>query len=108
MTHEPHLRDGDLGVPLADAIDHVRSALLEAQARGAEQPIVFVPESVEMEFEVVFSGTAGGEAGVHVWVVSVGAKAEVSRAEHQRIKISLRPVDRATGRSPQISGQGAH
>ena len=33
--------------------------------------------------------------GVRVWVVSAGAKGEVSRATTNRLKVTLTPVDRA-------------
>jgi Trypsin-co-occurring domain 2 len=95
------------GVRLADAVELVRSELQEARERGASSSLAFVPGPVELEFEVVFDATAGADAGVRVWVVSLGAKGEVSRGQTQRLKVTLSPVDRATGKSPQISDEGS-
>lgn len=94
------------GVRLADAVDLVRSELAEARERGASSSLAFVPGPVELEFEVVFDETGGADAGVRVWVVSLGAKAEVSRGQTQRVKVTLSPVDRVTGKAPQISDEG--
>ncbi len=94
------------GVALAEAIERVRSELEKAAASGADSSIAFRPESVELEFDVVFDQTGGGGVGVRVWVVSVDAKAEVSRTQTQRVKIVLTPVDRATGGPPLVSDVG--
>lgn len=91
------------GVRLADAVELVRSELQEARERGASSSLAFVPGPVELEFEVVFDATAGADAGIRVWVVSLGAKGEVTRGQTQRLKVTLSPVDRATGKAPQIS-----
>ena len=95
------------GVRLADAVELVRSELQEARERGASSSLAFVPGPVELEFEVVFDATAGVDAGIRVWVVSLGAKAEVSRGQTQRLKVTLSPVDRGTGKAPQISDEGS-
>jgi Trypsin-co-occurring domain 2 len=94
------------GVSLADAIERVRSELQKAAAAGAGSSIAFKPDSVELEFDVVFDTSASGDAGVRVWVVSIGAKGEVSRGQTQRLKVTLSPIDRATGGSPVVSDEG--
>jgi hypothetical protein len=94
------------GVRLADAIELVRSELQEARERGGASPLAFASGPVELEFEVVFDTTASADTGIRVWVVSLGAKGEVSRGETQRLKVTLSPVDRATGKVPQISDEG--
>jgi hypothetical protein len=71
------VNDRVLGVRLADAVELVRSELEEARKRGASSSLAFVPGPVELEFEVVFDETAGADAGVRVWVVSLGAKGAV-------------------------------
>jgi hypothetical protein len=100
------MNDRDSGVALAQAIELVRSELQKAADAGREASLAFVPQTVELEFEVVFDETAGGDVGVRVWVVSLGAKGEVSRGRTQRIKVTLSPVDRATGKSPLIGDEG--
>ena len=59
---------------LADAIELVRTQLEKAIKQGEESSVAFQAGPVELDFEVVFSATGGGEAGMRVWVVSVGAK----------------------------------
>lgn len=100
------MNDGILGVRLADAVELVRSELEEARQRGASSSLAFTPGPVELEFEVVFDEMAGADGGVRVWVVSFGAKGEVSRGRTQRLKVTLSPVDRATNKTPQISDEG--
>lgn len=61
---------------------------------GDESPLAFRPGAVELEFEVAFSASGGGEFGVKAWVISAGAKGEASRTVTNRMKISLTPVNR--------------
>jgi hypothetical protein len=91
---------GEIG--LADAITQVRAELEQAIAAGAASDLAFKAESVEMEFEVALARNVAGEAGVHVWVVSVGAKGELSSSHSHRVKLVMTPVLRATGRNPLI------
>lgn len=81
-------------VELAAAINQVREQLVRAIEDGEDSPIAFRAGPVEMEFEVTFSSTRSGDAGVRVWVVSAGAKGERVRATTHRLKVSLTPVDR--------------
>jgi hypothetical protein len=90
------------GPGLADAIELVRSQLEEAIERGSASSVAFEAGPVELEFDVVFSATGGGDAGVRLWVVSVGAKSEVTRGQTNRLTVTLTPVDRATGKKKLI------
>jgi hypothetical protein len=108
MCEGGQMNDGVLGVRLADAVELVRSELQEARERGASSTLAFTPGPVELEFEVVFDVTAGADGGVRVWVVSLGAKGELSHGQTQRLRVTLAPVDRATGKAPQISDEGDH
>lgn len=96
------------GVGLAEAIELVRSELQKAADAGSASPIAFRPQQVELDFELVFGRTGGADAGVRVWVVSLGGKAESSASRSQRLKITLSTVDRTTDQSPLISDEGAH
>ena len=84
-------------IELAAAIGQVREQLARAIVQGKDSPIAFRAGPVEMEFEVTFSKTVGGYAGVRVWVVSAGAKGEQVRRATHRLKLALTPVDRAGG-----------
>jgi hypothetical protein len=85
------------GVELAAAIGQVREQLARAIEQGKESPVAFRAGPVEMEFEVTFTSTVSGDAGVRVWVVSAGGKGERARGTTHRLKISLTPVDRSGG-----------
>ena len=82
------------GVRLSAAIGELRRELATAIEEGSDSEIAFRAGPIELEFEVAFSNTVGADAGVRVWVVSVGAKGEVQRAATNRLKVTLTPVDR--------------
>jgi hypothetical protein len=94
--------DGKIG--LAEAISQVRAGLEVAIAEGLGSGLAFRADSVELESEVVLArDVVGGEAGVHVWVVSLGPKGEVSNAQTQRVRLALTPVNRPAGKNPLIN-----
>jgi len=94
------------GVALSDAIEYVRTELEKATASGAKSSIAFRPESIELEFDVVFDVSGGTDVGLRVWVISLGAKAEISRSQTQHLKIVLTPVDRETNLPHLVSDVG--
>ena len=87
---------------LADTIAAVRRELSSAQAAGQGQSIQFRTGPVELEFDVAVTRTRGGQAGVQIWVLTLGGKLEREHATTQRIKVTLHPVDRFTGQDAQI------
>jgi hypothetical protein len=88
---------------LADTIAAVRRELSAAQAAGQGQPVQFRTGPVELEFEVAVTRTGGGQAGVQLWVLTLGGKAELGQATTQRIKVTLQPVDPETGEDARIA-----
>ena len=99
-----YMDDGEGKLPsLADTIVAVRRELSAAQAAGAGQPIQFRTGPVELEFEVAVTRTGGGQAGVQLWVLTLGGKAELGQASTQRIKLTLQPVDPGTGQDAKIA-----
>jgi hypothetical protein len=99
--------DGDGKLPsLADTIAAVRRELGAAQAAGQGQPVQFRTGPVELEFEVAVTRTGGGQAGVQLWVLTLGGKGELGHASTQRIKVTLQPVDPDTGQDAQIADAG--
>ena len=102
--------DGNGKFPsLADTIGAVRRELGLAQAAGKGEPVQFRAGPVELEFEVAVTRTGGGEAGVQLWVLTLGGKGELGQATTQRIKVTLQPVNPETGQDAQIADvrQGA-
>jgi hypothetical protein len=88
---------------LADTIAAVRRELSLAQAAGQGQAVQFRAGPVELEFEVAVTRTGGGQAGVQLWVLTVGGKGELGHATTQRIKVTLQPVNPDTGEDAQIT-----
>jgi len=96
--------NGDGEFPsLAETIAAVRRELSSAQAAGRGQSVQFRTGPVEMEFDVAVTRTRGGEGGVQIWVLTLGGKLEREHATTQRIKVTLHPVDPATGKDAQIA-----
>ena len=88
---------------LADTIAAVRRELAAAQAAGQGQPIQFRTGPVELEFEVAVTRSGGGQAGVQLWVLTLGGKGEMGHATTQRIKVTLQPVNPDTGEDARIA-----
>jgi hypothetical protein len=88
---------------LAETIAAVRRELSSAQTAGQGQSIQFRTGPVELEFEVVVTRTGGGQAGVQLWVLTLGGKGELAHATTQRIKVTLQPVNSETGEDAQVT-----
>lgn len=88
---------------LADTIAAVRRELSAAQAAGQSQSIQFRTGPVELEFEVAVTRSGGGQAGVQLWVLTLGGRGEAAKATTQRIKVTLQPVNPETGENAQVA-----
>jgi len=88
---------------LAQAIDGIRAELTEAMASATDDQLRFDVGDVEMEFTVDVRRDQQARAGVRVWVADLGASAGMSRGLTNRVKVTLHPVDPATGRSPRVA-----
>ena len=98
------MSNGDGEFPsLADTIAAVRRELGLAQAAGQGQPVQFRTGPVELEFEVAVTRTGGGQAGVQLWVLTLGGKGELAHASTQRIKVTLQPVNPQTGQGARVA-----
>lgn len=95
--------NGDGGFPsLADTIVAVRRELNSAQTAGQGQAVQLRTGPVELEFDVGVTCTCGGQAGVHIWVLTLGDKLEREHATTQRIQVTPQPVDLETGEDARI------
>ena len=98
------MSQGEANLPsLADTIAAVRRELSTAQAAGRGQPVQFRTGPVELEFEVAVTRNGGGQAGVQLWVLTLGGKGELAHATTQRIKVTLQPVNPETGEDARIA-----
>ncbi len=96
--------NGDGEFPsLAETIAAVRRELSAAQAAGQEQAIQFRTGPVELEFDVAVTRTRSGQAGVQIWVLTLGGKLDREHATTQRIKVTLQPVNPDTGQDARIA-----
>lgn len=77
------------GVPLADAIREVRAELLTAIHEGEGTPLRFGVESLELDFAVEIRSDTTKSAGIHVFVLSVGATGTVGSTVGHRLKVVL-------------------
>lgn len=96
--------DGAGGLPsLADTIAAVRCELSAALAAGLGRPAWFRAGVVELDFEIAVTCTGGGQAGVHLSVLTLGGKSALAHATTQRIKVTLEPLDPGTGSDAQAA-----
>ena len=90
---------------LGDTIAAVRDQLIKAQEAGRAAGLLFRVGPVELDFEMAVSYTGGGQAGVRIYVVTLGAKAEVTSGSTHHVKVTLQPVDPVTGKDALIAGR---
>ncbi|MET8687322.1 trypco2 family protein [Streptomyces sp. NPDC004732] len=89
-------------VGLAEAIGAVRGELQRAAREGRDQGLQFLTGPVELEFTV--DVRKDGEARAKVLVLPFGAEAKASRSKVtvNRLKVTLQPVDPATGEDARV------
>ena len=102
------MSDEAAGVGLADAIATVRAELEQAITAGKSSALAFRAGPVEMEFQVSFSRTGTGQAGIKAWVVTVGAKGEATTAATHRPKFTMTPVHRDDDTDALVGDVGDH
>jgi hypothetical protein len=85
----------DIG--LAEMIESLRSELQVSLEAGSKKGVQFDLEKVELELKVAVSRKGRAEAGIAFWVVKAGANVEGGRDAAHTFKLTLMPVDAATG-----------
>ncbi|GGV08265.1 hypothetical protein GCM10010275_55630 [Streptomyces litmocidini] len=86
-------------VELADLIGELRSQLAVAMSDGADEAVRFELGPVEVEATVAVSREGGADAKVRLWVVDTAANGKHSRAETQRITVTLLPKAAVPGQA---------
>ena len=84
-------------VDLADAIEAIRSQLVDAAERGAGSELAFEVGDIQLEFNVQLSHDQKVKGGVKAWVLTAGYESARNLAETQRVSVTLSPKRRATG-----------
>jgi hypothetical protein len=87
----------ELDVPLAKAIEVLRSELVEAVRAGADEEIQFALGPIELELEVAVERKVDGQAGIKFWLVSVGGGAGRSSGTTHTVRLTLTPTRREAG-----------
>ena len=85
----------DQPIGLAEAIGRVRGELAEARREGEGRDLRFRLGEVQLQFEVALTREGAGEAGIKLWVVSVGAKGSVTSGRMHMVTVSLVPQVKA-------------
>jgi Trypsin-co-occurring domain 2 len=79
-------------IPLADLIDAVRGQLEAAARNGNGRDLQFEVQEVNLEVDVTTTGTREGQAGVQVWVLTLGAKGSKSNAATHKVTLKMNAV----------------
>jgi hypothetical protein len=77
---------------LAEAIQSLRRELLSAVAEGEGEEIRFALGPIELELDLTLTKEAGANAGIALWMVTIGGKADRTSATTQRMTLTLTPV----------------
>ena len=91
-------------IPLADAIKRLRDELVSAAKEGADKDVRFRLGPVQLDLEVAATYSGGGEAGVRFYLITLGGKAETSKARTHTIHLELHPLD-ADGKDLVVGGR---
>jgi len=96
------------GIPVAEAIEALRSELETALAEGEGRSLRFEASSIELTLQAAVTTSGGGRAGIRWWLLDVGAEASRESATTQTITMTLVPkVIDADGRpsTAHLTGQ---
>lgn len=80
------------GIPLASAIEDLRSELLKALEAGLDQKLHFRLKPIELELQLAVTGSGGTKGGIKFWVVEFGGEANIKREATHKLKLTLEPV----------------
>jgi hypothetical protein len=82
----------DVGISIADAVDHLRAELAEAWRRGAGQSVQFTLGPVKVSLDVTVSRSQEAAGGVRFWVINADAGVGREKAQTQRVELEFSPV----------------
>jgi hypothetical protein len=80
------------GVRLADAIEALRTELVQAMASAPVEGVRFRPGPVELTVEAALTKSVGGKAGIKWWLIEAGGEASRESVVTQTLAITLQPV----------------
>lgn len=91
-------------IELSRVIRELRAELYEAAEAGKDEELRFEMGPVELEVTVAITNEASTGGKVRFWVAEADGSAKHGDVTTQRLKISLQPTLRSTGRAPEVSG----
>lgn len=92
---------------LGEAVSAIRAQLQQALDEGTGQTLHFRAGPVELEFSVAVRKEGEAKAKVFVLPWSAEARAAASADAVHRVKLTLQPVEAATGADAHIHGQAS-
>jgi hypothetical protein len=96
------------GVPVANAIEALRSELEAAMDAGKDRRLRFEATVIEVELQATVTQGAEAGAGVKWWLVDASAKGSAERARTQTIRLTLTPklvAEDGTTQTPLLDGR---
>lgn len=96
------------GVPIAAAIEALRTELQEAMDASADSSLKFEATSVEVELQASVTVSTNATGGVKWWLIEAGAGGSYERATTQTIRLTLTPTavsKDGTVQTPFLDGQ---
>jgi hypothetical protein len=81
--------DGTTRMPLADLIHAVRLELQEAADRAANEQLKFEVGEVDLQVEVLSTGSRDVEGGIKLWVLNVGGKGTRTQSNAHTVTLHL-------------------
>ncbi|WP_042366220.1 trypco2 family protein [Streptacidiphilus neutrinimicus] len=94
-------------VDLADAIEAIRDQLVTAAVRGAGSELAFEVGDIQLEFTVQLSHDRTAKGGVKAWVLTAGYESAQTRADTQRVSVTLKPKQRTSGADVLVGNDNA-
>jgi NTP-dependent ternary system trypsin peptidase co-occuring protein len=82
----------DSKIELVEAIRALRRELIKAQQGQEDKEILFQVEDIDLEMKFEVSKSAGAEAGIKFWLVSLGGKGDLTSATTHTVRLKLRAI----------------
>jgi hypothetical protein len=90
---------------LADVLAGLRANLETAQKAGEGHDVRFAIDTIELELHVATTGETKAEGGIKFWVLNLGGGASGKDEHIQKIKLTMKAVDKG-GKPIAVSGAG--
>ena len=94
-------------IELSEMLGQLRKELLKAQGEGQDSELKFLIEDIEIELQVATTSKVAGKAGIKILVCwDAEASAGIDKANTQKLKLKLKPVNAGDGSPYKAGGAG--